>query len=72
MTQKANIVPIKDAPGRIPFAEKTLRNWKSQGVYPQLFIKVSGKVFIDLDEFDKIIQAEKDRATKNAKRYGAI
>lgn len=64
----ANLIPIKEAPEKLPFAEKTLRNWRSQGVYPQMFVKLGGKVFIDLDELDKIIQAQKDKAIEQAKR----
>jgi hypothetical protein len=63
-----HIIHISEAPQKIKIAEKTLRNWRSQGIYPQLFIKIGGKVFIDLDEFENIIQAQKDRANDQRKR----
>jgi len=65
----SNLIPIKDAPNHIPFAEKTLRNWRSDGVYPQLFIKLGGKVFIDLDEYEKLVQVQKDKANDMRKRF---
>lgn len=65
-----NIVPISDAPNRISIAEKTLRNWRSRGMYPQLFIKLGGKVFVDLNEFAKLVAAQKEKAVAEAKRLG--
>ena len=65
-----NIIPIAKAPEKLSIAEKTLRNWRSQGLYPQIFVKLGGKVFIDLGEFAKIIQAQKEKAIARAKRLG--
>ncbi len=65
-----NIIPIAKAPERISIAEKTLRNWRSQGLYPQIFVKLGGKVFIDLGEFAKIVIAQKEKAIAKAKRLG--
>ena len=64
-----HIVHISEAPQKIKIAEKTLRNWRSQGVYPQLFIKIGGKLFIDLNEFEAIIQTQKDKANDMRKRF---
>ena len=41
-----NIVPINETPKWIKIAEKTLRNWRAGGLYPQLFVRLGGKVFI--------------------------
>ena len=65
-----NIVPISEAPNKIPFAEKTLRNWRFQGKYSQIFIKFGGKVFVNLDECKKILDLKKEKAIKQAKRLG--
>ncbi len=67
-----NIIHISEAPQKIKIAEKTLRNWRSQGIYPQLFIKIGGKVFVDLDEFRNIIKAQKEKTIANAKRLGLL
>lgn len=60
MTTK-DLIPIKDAPKCLPFAEKTLRNWRSQGLYPKLFVKLGGKVFINLAEFEKLVERQKNQ-----------
>lgn len=65
-----NIIPIAEAPGKISIAEKTLRNWRSQGLYPQLFIKLGGKVFVDLSELAKIVTLQKEEAVEKMKRLG--
>jgi len=33
----------------------TLRMWRSQKKYPQLFTKVGGRVYIDLCEYEKLV-----------------
>ena len=62
-----DLIPIGKAPEKIPIAVKTLRNWRSQGLYPQIFVKIGGKVFVDLGEFEMIIQKEK-KATRDQVR----
>lgn len=64
-----NIMPIADVPKKIPIAEKTLRNWRYQGKYPQLFLKLGGKVFVDLDELAKLIAEQQKKAKKMALRH---
>lgn len=65
-----NLVPIAEAPSKISIAEKTLRNWRASGIYPQLFIKLGGKVFVDLGEFVRIVKTQKEQATNEARRLG--
>jgi len=65
-----NMVSISEAPNKIPFAEKTLRNWRFQGKYSQIFVKFGGKVFVNLDEVEKILDLKKEKAIKQAKRLG--
>ena len=65
-----NLIPISEAPSKISIAEKTLRNWRARGIYPRLFIKLGGKVFVDLGEFVRIVKEQKERATNEAKRLG--
>ncbi|WP_419656045.1 hypothetical protein [Desulfosarcina variabilis] len=65
-----NLIHISDAPKAIHIAEKTLRNWRSQGLYPQIFVKLGGKVFIDIGEIEKILQDQKDAALDQSRRLG--
>jgi len=64
-----NIIPIADVPDVIPIAEKTLRNWRYNGRYPQIFIKLGGKVFVDLKELATIITKQQEKAKKLALRH---
>lgn len=65
-----NLVPISKASKETFIAEKTLRNWRCQGRYPQLFVKIGGKVFIDLGEFKNIVQEQKKKAAQAVIRQG--
>jgi hypothetical protein len=65
-----NLIPLKEASSRIPFAEKTLRNWRSQRKYPQIFTKIGGKVFVDVSEFEAIIRQEKEAELEKVRRLG--
>ena len=62
-----NIIPIAEVPNKIPIAEKTLRNWRYKGMYRQIFVKIGGKVFVDLGELEKIITEQQDKAKLSLK-----
>ena len=65
-----NLVPISEAPTKISIAEKTLRNWRAKGMYGRMFIKLGGKVFVDLSEFARIVEIQKEKAGKESRRLG--
>ncbi|MFC1489238.1 hypothetical protein ACFL6B_05280 [Thermodesulfobacteriota bacterium] len=65
-----NIVPIAEVSNYIPVKEKTLRNWRSKGIYPHIFVKLGGKVFVNMNEFSKIIGRQTDNAIQEAKQLG--
>lgn len=65
-----DLIPIAKAPEKIKIAEKTLRNWRSSGVYPTIFVKLGGKVFVDLGEYVKIIEDQKKKTREEAERLG--
>jgi hypothetical protein len=62
------LLPISEAADKIHIAEKTLRNWRTKGIYPQIFIKLGGKLFIDLEELSGIIIRQREKAIADAKR----
>ena len=64
-----NMIPLTQVPTKIPIAEKTLRNWRSKGTYPQIFVKLGGKVFVDLDELAKIKTVQQKKAKRIALRH---
>jgi hypothetical protein len=63
-----NLIPLKEASSRIPFAVKTLRNWRTQRKYAKIFIKIGGKVFVDISEFEAIIRREKEAELEKVRR----
>ena len=64
-----NMVPINEIAAHVPYTPKTVRNWRAKGLYPWIFIKFGGRVFIDLNEIQKIIDEQKMKARKDAKRF---
>ncbi len=42
----------------IPFAPSTFYYWHSTGKYSGIFVKVAGKLFIDVDQFWQIVVEE--------------
>ena len=53
---KMNLVRLSKARS-LPLKTSTLRKWKSMGKYPQIFIKLGGAVFIDLDALEEVIES---------------
>lgn len=47
--------------GTFPFAKATMFKWHHLGKFPELFVKISGALFIDLDELDRIVEAGKGK-----------
>jgi hypothetical protein len=64
-----NMVTIREAAEMIPYSENTLRNWRSDGKNMKLFVKAAGgKVLFDFDEWDKMIDIDKEETAKKEKR----
>lgn len=65
-----DLVLLKDAPRDLglPISVKTLRNWRSQRLYPGLFVKVGGSVFLRKSELERIIQEQLDEQMQEARR----
>lgn len=65
-----DLVLLKDAPRDLglPISVKTLRNWRSQRLYPCLFVKVGGSVFLRKSELERIIQEQLDEQMQEARR----
>jgi len=65
-----SIVPIAEVPKYISFSVKTLRNWRAGGIYPHIFVKLGGKVFVNMREFAQIAVKQNEKAIQDAKRLG--
>ena len=64
-----NIETIDEAASITGIAGKTFRNWRYKGLYPQIFVKLGGKVFVDLNELKNIMDEQQAKAKKVALRH---
>ena len=54
----------KDHMKKIPFAKNSLYKWHSIKRYPKLIIKVGGKLFFDMDEWECMARKARDKQVK--------
>lgn len=38
-----------------PVSYSTLRSWRTRGQYPDLFIELGGRIYVDLERWDGIV-----------------
>jgi hypothetical protein len=57
---KNNLVRISKAES-MPLCKSTLYKWKHLKKHPQMFVKIGGALFVDLDVLDRIIEAGRQR-----------
>jgi len=50
----------------LPLCKSTLYKWKHLGKFPQLFVKLGGALFVDLNVLDEIIEAGRLRARRDS------
>jgi len=62
----ASSFPLKTPPGLPTY--NTLKTWHSLKKYPSLVFKVGGKLFFDMDEWDNMARAARDRNVKDAQQ----
>ena len=69
-----DLVLLKDAPKELglKISEKTLRNWRSERVYPTLFVRLGGSVFLRKSELNRIIRSQLEEQLEDAKRFGTL
>lgn len=61
-----NLVPVKQT--SIPLETNTLYKYHSIKKYPALIIKVAGKLFVDEDEWERMVEAARESQIKEATR----
>jgi hypothetical protein len=55
---KSNLVRLsKAAPGTLPLTRSCLYKWHHLRKFPQMFVKLGGALFVDLDKLQEIIEA---------------
>ncbi len=59
------LIPLKDQQqlkaNGIHFKKSTLYFWHHKRKYPELFVKIGGRVFVDSDEFFKLAEKTKEK-----------
>ncbi|MBU0477046.1 hypothetical protein KKC91_00540 [bacterium] len=55
-----------------PFSVKTLYKWRSLGLYPELTVKVAGKVCLCVDALEKMIEDGFKKQRERAEKMEAI
>ncbi len=62
------IAKVNNEPG-FPLRAATMYKWRHLGKFPELFVQLGGAVYVDLDEFEKLIHAgRRKRAGEMIKR----
>lgn len=56
-----NLVRVRRAKGQLPLASATFYKWHHVKKYPEIFIKIGGALFVDLDRLEKILEAGRGR-----------
>jgi hypothetical protein len=64
---KSNLVRLAHADS-LPLRKSTLYKWKHLGKFPQLFVKLGGALFIDLNALDDIIEAGRLKGERSSSR----
>ncbi len=64
---KNNLVRLAQADS-LPLRKSTLYKWKHLGKFPQLFIKLGGALFIDLNALEEIIEASRLKGERSSSR----
>ena len=51
MSKEKRFVKLRHAPRYFPFrtTERSLRNYRSRGYYPQIFVKIGSSIYVDLE-----------------------
>lgn len=55
MTNLLRVSKVNEAPG-FPLRKSTLYKWLHCGKHPELFVRLGGAVYVNLDKFDELIQ----------------
>lgn len=61
---KSNLIRLAKADS-LPLCKSTLYKWKHLGKFPQLFVKLGGALFVDLNVLDEIIEAGRLQSRRN-------
>lgn len=61
MQNLVRISKMESLPFKLPFKPATFYKWFHLGKYPEIFVKLAGGLFVDLDRTEKLIDASRAR-----------
>lgn len=65
-----NLVRVSQADTtRLPVTSSTLYKWWHIKKYPDIFVKIGGALFVDLDSFDVLIEEMRGKPKSNSRIF---
>ena len=62
-----NLVAVRTTPEReLPWTKNSIYRYSSENRYPEILIKVDGKLFVDMDAFHELVGRARDAQVKRA------
>jgi hypothetical protein len=57
MAKLVRVSRVKDHRDEIPFAPQTLFKWHHLGKHAEIFVKIGGALFVDIDKFNSLVES---------------
>lgn len=69
-----DLVEVKKAAatGQLPVSIHTIYKWSTKKTHPALVLKIAGKLFFDLNEWQAMAEKVRDTQIKEARRIHAV
>jgi excisionase family DNA binding protein len=70
MNLNIELLTLAEAAHALRLGESTLRGWRLRGRYPDLFVRVGGRVLVRRCDLEALIEQGKNHLTGTAQRNG--
>jgi hypothetical protein len=61
MQNLVRVSKIKGLPFKLPLEPATFYKWFHMKKHPEIFVKLSGALFVDLDRLEKLVEASRGK-----------
>ncbi len=63
-----NLLPVRSTdPTDLPWSPNSIYKYSSENRYPEIIIRLDGKLFFDMDAFEKLVRKTRDAQVKKSK-----
>jgi|GEM_PF-5260144 len=63
-----NLLPVRSTKAdELPWPKNSIYKYSSENRYPEVIIRIDGKLFLDIDEFHALARKKRDVQIKKAK-----